>query len=144
MALHRGPAALRYRALALTFALLAGGCVPSEQADNGKICGLYASGASDVEVIGQGSVLAILGTRNGPSGVHEGFLLKLTGGCDLMVRVETNVGITGPLPLHPGETATVKGVFDDDADGGVIHWTHHDPSGRHIAGYVEAGGKIYQ
>jgi hypothetical protein len=89
-------------------------------------------------------VLGVLGTHNGPSGEHEGFLLKLTQQCDLMLRVETNVDITGPVPLRAGETVTVKGQFEDDPGGGVIHWTHRDPSGRHVAGYVLAGGKYYE
>jgi hypothetical protein len=147
MAIHRRAPALRYRTLALALALLAnagcGGGV-TEKADNGQICALYSSGASGTEVIGEGTVVQVLGTSNGPSGEHEGFLLKLNQQCDLLLRIETNIGITGPVPLRAGETATVKGQFEDDPSGGVIHWTHHDPSGRHIAGYVIAGGKIYQ
>lgn len=147
MAVHRRAPALRYRTLALAFALLASaGCSGgvAEQADNARICALYASGASGAEVIGKGTVLSVLGTRAGLSGEHEGFLLKLNEQCDLMLRVETNVDITGPVPLQPGETVTVKGQFEDDPSGGVIHWTHHDPSGRHVAGYVVAAGKVYE
>ena len=147
MAVYRRAPALRYRALTLAFALLAsagcGGGV-TEKPDNAHVCALYASGASDAEVVAQGVVIGVLGTSNGPSGEHEGFLLKLSQQCDLLLRVETNVGITGPVPLRAGETVTVKGQFEDDPSGGVIHWTHHDPSGRHIAGYVYAGGKYYE
>ncbi|HUA08549.1 MAG TPA: DUF3465 domain-containing protein [Candidatus Acidoferrales bacterium] len=145
MGIHRRAPSLRYRALALGLALAAAGCSGHpEQPDNARICAAYGSGQSGVEVIGSGTVLALLGTSNGRSGEHEGFLLKLTGQCDLALRIETNVDITGPVPLQPGETVVVKGQFEDDADGGVIHWTHHDPSGRHITGYVEAGGKFYE
>jgi len=147
MAIHRRPQPLRYRALGLALGLLAlAGCGAgqAEQPDNAHICALYASGSSNAEVLGTGTVLAVLGTRSGPSGEHEGFLLKLTEKCDLLLRVETNVDITGPVPLHAGETVTVKGQFEDDSSGGVIHWTHHDPSGRHVSGYVFAGGKYYE
>jgi hypothetical protein len=116
----------------------------AEQPNNAQICSLYASGSGGVEVIGHGTVLGVLGTRDGPAGEHEGFLLKLDQQCDLLVRVETNVDITGPVPLQMGDVVTVKGQFEDDVNGGVIHWTHHDPSGRHVAGYVEADGKFYQ
>lgn len=146
MAVHRRPPALRYQGLALTLALCASGCGggQAEQPDNARICSLYASGSSGAEVIGQGTVLAVLGTRAGPSGEHEGFLLKLTRHCDLMLRIETNVDITGPVPLHTGESVTVKGQYEDDPTGGVIHWTHHDPAGRHVAGYIVADGKVYE
>jgi hypothetical protein len=146
MAVHRRTSALRYRTLAFALALFCAGCGggTTEQPNNEQICSLYSSGSSGVEVIGQGTVLAVLGTQNGPSGEHEGFLLKLNEQCDLLLRVETNVDITGPVPVQAGEIVTVKGQFEDDPSGGVIHWTHHDPRGRHVGGYVDIGGKLYQ
>lgn len=146
MAVYRRAPALRHRTLALALTLCASACGggTAEQPNNAQICALYASGSGGVEVIAQGTVLGILGTRGGPSGEHEGFLLKLNEQCDLLLRVETNVDITGPVPLQTGEVVTVKGQFEDDPEGGVIHWTHHDPSGRHVSGYVEADGKIYE
>jgi hypothetical protein len=90
-----------------------------------------------------GTVVALLGTSQGESGEHEGFLLKLSRQCDLLLRVEVNTDITGAVPLATGESVTVKGEYDTDPTGGVIHWTHHDPSGRHIGGYIVAAGKTY-
>jgi hypothetical protein len=124
--------------------LVATGCSGTpEQPDNARICQAYAGAQSHVEVFGQGRVVAVLGMSRGISGEHEGFLLKLDGGCDLLLRVEVNTDITGPIPLHPGEVAKVKGEYETDETGGVIHWTHHDPRGRHEAGYIVAGGKTY-
>jgi len=125
--------------------VLASGCASHpETPDNKLVCQIYAGQGSKQEVLAQGNVATLLGTSNGPSGEHEGFILKLTGDCDLAVRVETNVDITGPVPLHEGEDAIVKGEYEYTAMGGVIHWTHHDPAGRHVDGYVQADNKVYQ
>jgi hypothetical protein len=121
-----------------------GGCAGQpEQPDNAQACTAYAASAQRQEVIVKGTVADLLGTAQGPSGEHEGFLLKLTQQCDLLLRVEVNTDITGPIPLHAGETAIVKGEYETDPTGGVIHWTHHDPQGRHVGGYIVAAGKTY-
>jgi len=112
--------------------------------DNAGVCRIYGAQQSHAEVVAGGTVAQILGTRRGPSGEHEGFLLRLDGGCDLLLRVETNVDLTGPVPLHSGEAVVVKGEYEYDPLGGIIHWTHHDPRGRHEGGFVRAGDRSYQ
>ncbi len=62
----------------------------------------------------------------------------------MTVRVEDNVDLTGPIPLEPGEAAAVRGEYIYDPRGGLIHYTHRDPRGRHAAGYVQVAGRIYQ
>ena len=68
----------------------------------------------------------------------------MSNGCDLTVRVETNVDLTGPVPLSLGEHVTVRGEYEYYPLGGVIHWTHHDPRGRHPGGYIISDGRVYQ
>ena len=126
---------------AVGLAACAGGKQPP---DNGRVCQIYGSQQSRAEVVATGTVVDVLGMRRGPSGTHEGFLLRLNGACDLLVKVETNTDLTGPVPLQPGESVEVKGEYEYNVLGGVIHWTHHDPRGRHDGGYVIAAGKMYQ
>jgi hypothetical protein len=42
----------------------------------------------------------------------------------------------------------VSRILSDDSEsnsqGGVIHWTHNDPQGRHTAGWLEHNGRRYQ
>ena len=113
---------------------------------NGAVYEAWRTQRSHVEVTADGSVARILGTRRGPSGAHEGFLLHLRGsaGRGLTVRVESNVDLTGPIPLRAGQAATVRGEYIYDSRGGLIHYTHLDPRGRHAAGYVRVEGRIYQ
>jgi hypothetical protein len=96
-------------------------------------------GARYVEVRDSGVVTRVLGERESESGLHEGFTVALRG---TRVRVEDNVDITGPIPLRRGERITLQGQFE--CNDGVIHWTHHDPRGRHIAGYITVDGRTYQ
>jgi hypothetical protein len=114
--------------------------------DNGAVYDAWRAARSHVEVTANGSVARMLGTRPGRSGNHEGFLLHLSGsaGRGLTVRVEDNVDLTGPIPLSEGQNVVVRGEYIFDQRGGVVHYTHRDPRGRHVSGYVLVDGKFYQ
>jgi len=130
--------------LVLAAALLPAACAtPAQSADNGAVCSVYQSARSRVEVVAGGTVTRVLGTQPGVSSPHEGFLLRLNSSCDVTIRVEANVDFTGQIPLKAGDAVVVKGEYEYYSRGGVIHWTHRDPRGRHEGGYVQTGGKIY-
>lgn len=133
------------RSLALLLGALAGCAAPPASDGNGAVYDAWRSQQSRVEVTANGVVARDLGTRVGRSGAHEGFLLHLSGasGRGLTVRVEANVDFTGPLPVAAGEPVVVRGEYEFDSRGGVIHWTHHDPRGRHPDGYIEIQNKRY-
>lgn len=115
------------------------------QPNNGVVCQAFDTQRSHVEVVASGTVRRVLGLRGGPNGEHEGFLMELAGeACGLSVKVETNVTFTGEIPLRPGEPVVVKGEYEFNRLGGVIHWTHRDPRGRHEGGFIRAGGRVYQ
>ena len=122
-------------------------CAPSanDTTSNAAVYDAWQMHRSYVQVTANGSVARVLGTRVGPSGAHEGFLLHLRGseGRGLTVRVEDNVDITGQIPLQPGDEAVVRGEYIYDPRGGIIHYTHRDPRGRHPSGYVRVNGRIY-
>jgi hypothetical protein len=86
----------------------------------------------------------VLGVRAGRSSPHQGFLVRLDSGCAVVVRVEANTDFTGAMPIARGSRVTVKGEYEYDPRGGVIHWTHRDPRGRHQDGYVEVAGRYYR
>ena len=132
---------------ALATVLSLGACAPpSPHAANADVYAAWAAQRSGVEVTASGSVARVLGMRRGPSGVHEGFLLHLRGsaGRGLTVRVEDNTDLTGPIPLAAGDDVEVRGEYIYDPRGGLIHYTHRDPRGRHAAGYVAVNGRTYQ
>jgi len=86
----------------------------------------------------------MLGVAPGRVSPHEGFLLRLASGCSLVVRVEVNTDFTGTIPIAQGQRVSVKGEYEFYPRGGVVHWTHRDPRGRHEGGYIEAGGQLYE
>ena len=124
---------------AAVVALLLSGCAANTTSSTVtaalEACG---RGASHVEVSGDGTVVRVLGIRRSRSGLHEGFLVRMNG---VTLKVEDNADITGPIPLYSRESIVLQGQLECNDD--VIHWTHHDPSFRHPAGYIEAGGKRY-
>jgi len=134
--------------LAYTLITSLAACATQSGSDdaNGAVYDAWANGRSHREVTATGSVARILGTHDGPSGVHEGFLLHLRGsaGRGLTVRVEDDVDRTGPISLTEGDDVEVRGEYIYDALGGLIHDTHLDPAGRHAGGYVKVNGKVYQ
>lgn len=120
-----------------------GGCSTTDTPDDNAVCSAYDAGRSHVEVVAGGDVDRVLGIAPGREGAHEGFLLRLNGGCRLTVRVETNTDFTGEFPLQRGDRVVVKGEYEYYGRGGVIHWTHRDPRGHHANGYVQVHGTMY-
>ena len=136
---------MRSRLLApLAIALAASGCGGGAAPGDAAVCSAYHDGRSGVEVVADGHVAAVLGVAQGRVSPHEGFLVRLDSGCDVTVRVEANTDLMGEFGIARGDRVVVKGEYDYYPRGGVIHWTHHDPRGRHEGGYVQVGGRTYQ
>jgi hypothetical protein len=146
--------ASRLRGLAAVLALAAaagcaaatgGGGSSAPSSANAEIYSAWQQHRSPLEVTARGKVVKVLGIRSGPSGRHEGFLVHLTGNeaHDITIRVEDNVDLTGPIPLHSGDDVEIRGEYIFDPRGGIVHYTHRDPRGRHPSGYVRVNGRVY-
>lgn len=141
---------------AITFAggvaIAGAGCATTQAPNDRAVCEAYSATRSHVEVVADGTVTRLLGvapgrpstTLSAGSSPHEGFLMRLASGCSLVVRVEANTDFTGPIPLAPGQHVSVKGEYEYYPLGGVVHWTHRDPRGRHDGGYIETAGHLYE
>ncbi|MCA1576349.1 MAG: DUF3465 domain-containing protein [Acidobacteria bacterium] len=110
--------------------------------DDSPIGRAFASGTSDVQVDGEGTVIRVLpddvdGSR------HQRFTVQLASGQTLLITHNIDVAprIGG---LKVGDSVRFNGEYVWNEKGGVIHWTHHDPQGRHVAGWVIHNGKRYQ
>ena len=125
---------------AILAAFYLAGCQASTSsvADAQRAC---SSGTSHVEIHVAGKIARYLGTRNSESGEHEGFLVTPRGSSAHLL-IEDNVNITGFIPMRNGDSVELQGQYE--CNDGVVHWTHHDPSGRHIMGYVVVNGRRFQ
>jgi Protein of unknown function (DUF3465) len=94
------------------------------------------------QVGGTGTVTRILSDDNEGSR-HQRFILRLATGRTLLVA--HNIDLAPRVPsLKEGDTVSFYGEYEPNAQGGVIHWTHRDPAGRHTAGWLEHEGRRYQ
>lgn len=78
---------------------------------------------------------------------HQRLLVKVgqdPRGNDFTVKVSHNIDLAPRVPIREGEEFSVRGEFVWNDLGGAIHWTHHDPEGRHEGGWIEYGGKTYR
>lgn len=110
--------------------------------DNSGIQAAYENKQSDVQVKGKGTVTRIL--RDDLEGSrHQKFILKLDSGQTLLVS--HNIDLAPRLDqLRTGDTVEFFGEYEWNPNGGVVHWTHHDPRGRHVSGWLKYRGKTYQ
>ena len=129
---------LKRIAIVATFGLAGCATTSSGLADAQHAC---ASGASHAEIHVVGTIARYLGTRNSESGEHEGFLVTPSGS-NARLLIEDNVNITGFIPMRSGDSVELQGQYE--CNDGVIHWTHHDPSGRHVMGFVVVNGRRFQ
>ena len=129
---------------AVVVAAIVSACGGATTPDDAALCSAFRDARSHVEVVADGHVTAVLGVAAGRVSPHEGFLMRVGSGCDVVVRVDANTDFTREFPLSRGEAVVVKGEYEYYSRGGVIHWTHRDPRGRHEGGYIEIDGRRYQ
>ena len=95
---------------------------------------------SNVEVEAGGRVSRVLpDDREGAR--HERFILRIG---TVSVLVAHNLDLAPRVPVSPGDSVELRGEYEWSAKGGVIHWTHRDPDGRHEAGWIRLRGRLYQ
>jgi len=97
---------------------------------------------SDLQIEDEGIVIKLLpddlkGSR------HQRFIVKLDHGQTVLVA--HNIDLADRVAqLKKGDRVAFNGEYEWNSKGGVIHWTHHDPAGRHVDGWLKHQGKTYQ
>lgn len=110
--------------------------------DNEKIQHAFQQQKSNLQVHSEGRIKAILPDDNEGSR-HQKFILMLNNGHTVLVahNIDLSPRLSG---LKKGDIVEFNGEYQYSHQGGVIHWTHHDPQKNHVDGWLKYNGKIYQ
>jgi hypothetical protein len=105
------------------------------------VAGAFAAHARNVPVEDHGVVARLLkddrqGTR------HQRFLVQVDDGTTVLIAHNLELA-PRVAPLAVGDAVAFRGEYMWNAKGGVVHWTHDDPDGRHPGGWVEAAGQRF-
>jgi hypothetical protein len=98
--------------------------------------------ASGSQIEGFGTVTGILSDDNDGSR-HQRFILRLDSGQTLLIAHNIDVA-PRVASLSKGDVVRFYGVYESNAKGGLVHWTHHDPGGVHVSGWLKHNGRTYQ
>ena len=114
----------------------------SSSAAEQTISNAYEAQLSGIQVGGEGVVDRVLSDDNDGSR-HQRFILRLASGQTLLIA--HNIDIAPRIEaLKRGDRVAFHGQYEWNDEGGVIHWTHHDPDGQHVPGWLKYNGTVYQ
>jgi hypothetical protein len=144
-------AGLLHLAALVVYALLMAGCGNAVQPSghegvaapvDSSVGQAFKAGTSDVQVEGEGVVTHILADDLSGSR-HQRFVVSLASGQTVLIT--HNIDIAPRIEgLREGDSVRFNGEYVWNEKGGVVHWTHHDPAGRHAAGWLKHNGRTYQ
>ncbi len=107
-----------------------------------KLSNAFESRANNLQIEGSGRVVVLLSDDNDGSR-HQRFIVRLNSGQTLLIA--HNIDLASRIDdLLEGDTIRFYGQYEWNEKGGVIHWTHNDPSGTHVAGWLMYKGIKYQ
>ena len=69
--------------------------------------------------------------------------LILNAGGEQTILIAHNLDIADRVPASLGDRLFVRGMFEWNDLGGLVHWTHRDPMGVEEGGYIEYRNKRY-
>lgn len=115
---------------------------PQPLANASPIEQAFAQKISNIQVAGSGKVVKLLaddlqGRR------HQKFILQLPSAQTLLIV--HNIDIAPRIDsLRRGDAIEFYGEYEWNPKGGLVHWTHHDPQGRHVGGWLIHNGRRYE
>lgn len=96
-----------------------------------------------IQVLGCGQVKKVLKDDNDGSR-HQKFLITIDGYPQISVLVAHNIDLAKRVEnIQPNTPIRFYGEYIYNDKGGVLHWTHKDPTARHQDGWLEYNEQKY-
>lgn len=114
---------------------------PAYRSEAGAVQSAFAEQRSGVWLETQGTVRRILADDNEDSR-HQRFILDVGNGHTVLVA--HNIDLAKRVPVRVGDGLLLRGRYEWNERGGVIHWTHHDPQGREAGGWIRKNATLYR
>ena len=73
---------------------------------------------------------------------HQRFIIDIGDRQTLLVA--HNLELAARVPVGLGERVVVRGLYEWNDLGGLVHWTHEDPLGIDEGGWIRYRRKTYQ
>lgn len=73
---------------------------------------------------------------------HQRFIIDI--GNRMTLLIAHNIDLAKRVPIGMGDRVVVRGMFEWNDLGGLVHWTHHDPLGVEDGGYVRYRRRDYR
>lgn len=107
-----------------------------------QISSAYENRLSNLQVEGSGLVEKVL--RDDLEGSrHQRIILRISE--SQTVLIAHNIDLAPRIEnINKGDRLDFFGEYEWNNKGGVIHWTHRDPGGKHVDGWLKHQGKLYQ
>ena len=81
--------------------------------------------------------------RDGSEGSrHQRFVVDLRNGQTVLLT--HNLDLAERVPIGLGDRVRFRGMYEWNDQGGLVHWTHHDPHGVEDGGYVKYRTQTYE
>ena len=108
-----------------------------------QVLDAYRARQSDVIVEYVVGVVERLLADDNEGSRHQRFIMRMGNGNTLLVV--HNIDLAPRIDsLRVGDRISVKGEYEWNDRGGLVHWTHHDPRGVHEGGWIDQEGWRYQ
>ena len=116
--------------------------IAGESCNEQALSAAYSNHQHQVQVCGTGVVTKVLKDDTQGSR-HQRFIVRMPQGQTILIAYNFDIAprIDG---LRAGSPIEFVGEYEWNGQGGVVHWTHHDPSGRHATGWIRYSGRQYQ